>query len=54
VVLRPLADFSVPFTLRLVWPRNNNSPLLAAFVKLVRECREEAEYSEKDEISSAN
>jgi DNA-binding transcriptional LysR family regulator len=54
VVLRPLADFSVPFTLRLVWPRENNSPLLAAFVKLVRECREEAEYSEKDEMSGAN
>ena len=43
VVLKPLADFSVPFVLRLCWRRENPSPLLASFVDLVRACRQESE-----------
>jgi len=43
VVLRPVVGFSAPFTLRLVWRRANASPLLAAFVDLVRAARDQGD-----------
>jgi DNA-binding transcriptional LysR family regulator len=42
IVLRRVTGFSAPFPLRLVWRRNNASLLLAAFIGVVRACRDEA------------
>jgi DNA-binding transcriptional LysR family regulator len=36
IAIRPLADFSLPFTLNLLWRTDNASPPLARFIELVR------------------
>jgi DNA-binding transcriptional LysR family regulator len=40
VALRPVAGFSAPYLLRLVWRRGAASPLLDAFIAVVRACRD--------------
>lgn len=41
LVMRRVADFSVPMTLELVWLRTNQSPLLRNFVDVVRRVHRE-------------
>jgi DNA-binding transcriptional LysR family regulator len=42
VALRPVADLSAPYLLRLVWRRQAVSKLLEAFLQVVRSCRDQA------------
>ncbi|HSW24385.1 MAG TPA: hypothetical protein VLJ62_16600, partial [Burkholderiaceae bacterium] len=37
LVMKRVADFSVPMTLELAWLRSNRSPLLGSFIDVVRE-----------------